>query len=534
MKNRFYIVFISLLTLFSISSNSFAYVDIERATYWHFLLSRWGQTYAPPIGYKLGTKGIDIGSKFIQSEKVKTILSGKYTKEFAPHLAWRLGCNIGWEVAGAALMIHDHRSVNLSTIMEDSALTPGLLLYPFGQVIGQSMGGDAMLSILNRYTKEKMLNSTLSWLLVEEAGVPQVWGPATLQKAASRFFGLALGTYLAWSLFDLGHNLIYQKQPWQNAFSWSRYKILAMAGFTYGGYLGHNVGFTLSNKKLLPYTFGTKLYSRLAEKAQSYVLKIEPELENLSKLSPKRFLYRSAKGILNRDVLLWRGSQYIAMPVNALFCFILSQVLPAGLKAIEEWLTIKEWNDLEEPQDSYQIYSAKPDDKSKLEFVDDTLSKVNEGMDMAISALADSLKTVADTNSAKSQETSDSIDKLASNLKESKGILFDLSLIMAANQNAVLEIAHKKIDDIKTSEDLTNFVSNELLPIYSLEDYETVFADQAQELLNKSNSPDSIANIKTNLHALVQFTLPEIYLGKVTKNIQTLAQIPELNMDKNP
>lgn len=505
---------------------SFAYVDVERAEFAHFLISRFGQLFGSKTIWKKSNPYVLKLDKYMKSPNGKAMFD-KYGPEWPAHFGWRLGCNLGWEVAGALIMIRDHRKVNLKTVMQDS-LSPGLLLYPFGQVAGQAMAGDAALTFLNKYTKQKMMNQTLSWLLVEEAGVPKILEKQSIQKSASRLFGVGLGTYLGFALFDLGHNIFYKKQPLLKSFAWDKYKALAMAGFTYGGYVGHNFGFWLSWKYLFPKIFSMNSYQRLVGKSAAYIIKSGNK--NIAEMPPKeRFKFRLAEKMTNqdklKDTLLWQGSQWTASVVNALSCAFFAWAIPTAVREIEEWLTENEWENFTEPDDTYEIYSSMPE-KERLGYVDSILKEINDQIEKTIKSAAEE---IMDTDQeGENLNIASSALAVEERLRDQKVAMFDSIIVMGLNTQAILSIVDAKISDIKNSADLLKFVEEEYIPVMGLENYSELLIRDLKKDLEETKGKN-IPEIRDNLRVFMNAAIPQIYSSHITNKVADGISIEELN-----
>lgn len=523
------------------SSSSWAYVDVERAEFWHFLSSRFWQVYMPGkfANNKYSRRmGDAIEKRFFKSKAGKNLWN-KHGREYFPHQGWRLGCNIGWEIAGAGLMYLDHRSVNWLTMLKDSVSPIGLMLYPVGQVIGQSY---LELEVFEKqFAKRKFfqrsLGKYLSPLLVERMGVP--WERATIGNAASRFLGLGIGTYLSWSLFDLGHNLAFKRRLDFSVFDWDAHKALAMAGFTYGGYMGHNVGYKMSQKVfgvadeaaalkekgLIQRALSTKLYENFATKINRSAYALTSKIPEMRAINPMKQAYKAYVAIANRigkqhavlERLAGINHGYVAAPVNALFCFILADNLPKILTEIEEWLLISEYEKMEEPVDIYAHYKNINNEQDRLAFVDEILAGANDHLEDTLESISDFILDERNYPEGLTDEERKKLKSAAKELMSKKGILFDNSIMAGIMSNAILDEAYEEIDSITDTLSMREFITTNFAPAFGAEEYKTILANDLEEGLD--NGDLQIDKVKENLKIYTEFGLPQLINSQIEQSM---------------
>ena len=253
-----------------------------------FASSRMGQVYLPGAGVAL-LRPVYMFSSQMMGSKLATNLSGVAT-DYIAHVAWRLGCDQGY-LAAKELKFQSYPSVSEFLLGESSdyrlgkiegvsvgvdttshptlgdklnqTITPtAILMFGAGQVLGQRFFGPFVTRQLSkmRFFGKRMSPATAG-ATMDMYGWPVPGGGFSRADSVGKISGILLGTYLGWSFNDFGWQMANWRKISDDPFSeympyhgnenfGSIDKGWGILGFTIGGFLGHNIGFSLSHHGL--------------------------------------------------------------------------------------------------------------------------------------------------------------------------------------------------------------------------------------------------------------------------------------------
>lgn len=210
-----------------------------------------GQMYVPKFGMPI----VELGALKLDRYKLKAPLVGPllggisvfaFAKEMGAHILWRAGLNF-WtfskQYKGDCDGIKDepYPYDDAWKYLKEQWNPTSFLLYGGGQAFGQFI----VPGYLNRFMKSRgLLQQTITNQNLRGA----VWQGGrnylnlTWGEASSKFAGISIGTYLGWSLFDMGldndDSITYPLLHYSPIGDMGS----TLMGFTAGGYLGQNVG----------------------------------------------------------------------------------------------------------------------------------------------------------------------------------------------------------------------------------------------------------------------------------------------------